>query len=45
MDLEIEYRDADGNVTKRRISDPYPIEYDCIDAHCQLKTAGELSSL
>lgn len=37
MDLVIDYRDADGNVTARRISDPYPIEHDCIDAHCQLR--------
>jgi hypothetical protein len=37
MDLVIDYRDADGNVTTRRISDPSPIEHDCIDAHCQLR--------
>jgi hypothetical protein len=37
MDLIIDYRDSDGNVTTRQISDPTLVEHDCIDAHCNIR--------
>lgn len=37
MDLVIDYRDSSGNITTRKISDPSPLEYDCIDAYCHLR--------